>query len=114
MRWVESNVNTPQCSDPKMNNKMNLFRKKNIQPRVVTEGVTLSRTLTVFDLIFMGIGGIIGSGIFVLTGIVAAVHAGPGIVFSYIIAGFACGFSALSYAELAASLGGCGSAYGYA
>ena len=57
---------------------------------------------------------IIGAGIFVLTGVVAATQAGPAIIFSYILAGLACAFSALSYAELAASVGGCGSAYGYA
>jgi APA family basic amino acid/polyamine antiporter len=62
----------------------------------------------------LGVGAIIGAGIFVVTGVVAATHAGPAIVLSYIIAGFACIFVALSYAELAASIGGCGSAYGYA
>ncbi|MDA9271945.1 amino acid permease [bacterium] len=92
---------------------MNLLRKKNIQCDV-SQDIKLQRSLSTFDLIFMGIGAIIGSGIFIVTGIVAATKAGPGIIFSYIIAGFACGFSALSYAELAASLGGCGSAYGYA
>lgn len=92
---------------------MNLLRKKTIQ-NPAPQNKRLQRSLTAFDLIFMGIGAVIGSGIFIVTGIVAATSAGPGIVFSYIIAGFACGFSALSYAELAASLGGCGSAYGYA
>ena len=92
---------------------MNLLRKKQIQ-HITSQGGSFKRTLSAFDLVFMGIGAIIGSGIFIVTGIVAATNAGPGIIFSYIIAGFACGFSALSYAELAASLGGCGSAYGYA
>lgn len=63
---------------------------------------------------FLGVGAIIGAGIFVLTGIVAATQAGPAIIISYVIAGFACAFAALSYAELAAAVGGCGSAYGYA
>lgn len=72
------------------------------------------RCLSVFDLIFLGVGAIIGAGIFVLTGIVAARETGPAIVLSYIVAGLACAFSALSYAELAACVGGCGSAYGYA
>lgn len=49
-----------------------------------------------------------------MTGVVAAIDAGPAVVFSYVLAGLACVFSALSYAELAASIGGCGSAYGYA
>ncbi|MBY0378017.1 MAG: amino acid permease [Gammaproteobacteria bacterium] len=74
----------------------------------------LKRCLTAFDLSLLGIGAIIGAGIFILTGLAAATKAGPAIVVSFILAGSACGFSALSYAELASSIGGCGSAYGYA
>lgn len=74
----------------------------------------LRRCLTATDLMLLGIGGIIGAGIFVLTGIAAATQAGPAILFSYLLAGLACGFSAFAYAELASSIGGCGSAYGYA
>lgn len=74
----------------------------------------LQRCLTATDLTMLGIGAIIGAGIFVLTGIAAATQAGPGIIFSYILAGVACSFSALAYAELAASVGGCGGAYSYA
>lgn len=59
-------------------------------------------------------GVIIGAGVFILTGIVAATKAGPGIVFSFLLAGASCVCSALSYAELASSIGGCGSAYSYA
>lgn len=92
---------------------MNLLRKKVISDCDLSE-TPLTRCLSGFDLVLMGIGAIIGAGIFVLTGIVAATQTGPAIIFSYIIAGFACAFSALSYAELAASVGGCGSAYGYA
>ncbi|HCA27395.1 MAG TPA: amino acid permease, partial [Betaproteobacteria bacterium] len=62
---------------------------------------------------FLGIGAIIGTGIFVLTGIAAATQAGPAVVLSFVIAGVACAFAALAYAELAAAVGGCGSAYGY-
>jgi APA family basic amino acid/polyamine antiporter len=61
----------------------------------------------------LGIGAIIGAGIFVLTGISAATQAGPAIVLSFVVSGVACACAALSYAELAASVGGCGSAYGY-
>ena len=64
-------------------------------------------------LTLFGIGAIIGTGIFVLTGIAAATQAGPAVVVSFIFAGIACGFAALAYAELAACVGGCGSAYGY-
>tara|TARA_Y100000588_G_scaffold389085_1_gene490925 strand:- start:334 stop:1785 length:1452 start_codon:yes stop_codon:yes gene_type:complete len=92
---------------------MDLFRKKDITSEA-DNTEHLRKCLTAIDLTFLGIGAIIGAGIFVLTGIVAATQAGPGIVFSYVLAGFACAFSALSYAELAASIGGCGSAYGYA
>ena len=88
----------------------NLLRKK-----IVTDESSkdLHRCLTAFDLVMLGIGCIIGTGIFVLTGIVAANQAGPGVIFSFLIAGFACAFAALSYAELSSSIGGCGSAYGY-
>lgn len=92
---------------------MDLFRKKDITESLDNES-RLAKCLTVFDLMFLGVGAIIGAGIFVLTGVVAATQAGPAIIVSYIIAGFACAFAALSYAELAASIGGCGSAYGYA
>ena len=76
-------------------------------------GSGLRRCLTAFDLTLLGIGAIIGTGIFVLTGIAAATQAGPAVVLSFVVAGIACAFAALSYAELAASVGGCGSAYGY-
>lgn len=73
----------------------------------------LKRCLSAFDLTMLGIGAIIGTGIFVLTGIAAATQSGPAVILSFVIAGVACAFAALSYAELAGSLGGCGSAYGY-
>lgn len=92
---------------------MDLFRKKRISTAEDSEA-HLTQCLSAFDLTFMGIGAIIGAGIFVLTGIVAATQAGPAIIISYIIAGLACAFAALSYAELAALVGGSGSAYGYA
>jgi APA family basic amino acid/polyamine antiporter len=79
-----------------------------------TEKGELLRCLSAFDLTLLGIGAIIGAGIFVLTGIAAATKAGPAIVLSYSISGLACLFAALSYAELAASIKGTGSAYSYA
>lgn len=91
---------------------MDLFRKKD--SGAVAGGLQLERCLSGFDLTLLGIGAVIGAGVFVLTGIVAATQAGPAIIFSYIMAGLACVFAALSYAELAAMIGGCGSAYGYA
>lgn len=73
----------------------------------------LKKCLTAFDLALLGIGCAIGTGIFVLTGIAAATQSGPAVVLSFIIAGIASAFAALSYAELASSIGGSGSAYGY-
>jgi len=89
-----------------------LFRTKPIDSFPLREA-SLRRCLTAFDLTLLGIGAIIGAGIFVLTGIAAATKAGPAVIFSYVLAGMACGFSAFAYAELASSIGGCGSAYGY-
>ncbi len=73
----------------------------------------LKRCLSATDLTLLGIGAIIGAGVFVLTGIASA-QAGPAIIFSFLLAGVICGFNALAYAELASTVGGCGSAYGYA
>ncbi len=73
----------------------------------------LKKCLSAFDLALLGIGCAIGTGIFVLTGIAAATQSGPAVVLSFIIAGVASAFAALAYAELAASVGGSGSAYGY-
>lgn len=92
---------------------MSLLRTKPINADAYCE-TGLKRCLNAVDLTLLGIGAIIGAGIFVLTGVAAATKAGPGIVLSYVVAGLACGFAALAYAELAAMIGGCGSAYGYA
>lgn len=90
-----------------------LLRTKAINADHHLADTGLRRVLGPWDLTLLGIGAIIGAGIFVLTGVAAATKAGPAIVLSYVIAGFACAFSALAYAELAAAIGGCGSAYGY-
>lgn len=73
----------------------------------------LKKALGPLNLIFLGIGCIIGTGIFVLTGQAAAQHAGPAIMFSFIVTGVLCGFVALCYAELASALPVSGSAYSY-
>src|SRR5581483_1173004 len=75
------------------------------------EGHTLKRALGAFDLIAIGIGCIIGTGIFVLTGKTAIENAGPGILLSFVICGLACIFSALCYAEFASLIPIAGSAY---
>jgi APA family basic amino acid/polyamine antiporter len=77
------------------------------------EGHKLRRALTAWDLTAIGIGCIIGVGIFVLPGVQAAKNAGPGIILSFAIASFACACSALCYAELAAMIPVSGSAYTY-
>ncbi|MDR2013315.1 MAG: amino acid permease [Rhodanobacter sp.] len=74
---------------------------------------TLKRTLTARQLIALGIGAVIGAGIFVLSGQAAAAHAGPAITLSFIIAGVACAFAGLCYAEFASMLPVSGSAYSY-
>ena len=73
----------------------------------------LKKCLTAFDLALLGIGCAIGTGIFVLTGLAAATQSGPAVVLSFVFAGIASAFAALAYAELASSIGGSGSAYGY-
>lgn len=87
----------------------NLFRRKD----VVEHHTGLKKCLSAFDLTLMGVGAIIGTGIFVLTGVAAATQAGPAVMLSFVVAGVACAFAALAYSELAASVGGSGSAYGY-
>ena len=94
-----------------------LFRTKSIEQLVGDAehgGKALKRSLTAWDLTLLGIGGIIGTGIFVLTGTAAANQAGPGIVLSYLAAGLACGFAAPCYAEFASMVPIAGSAYTYA
>ena len=86
-----------------------IFRTKQIVSHS-EESHGLKRCLSAWDLTFLGVGAIIGTGIFVLTGIAAATQAGPAIIISFILAGLACAFAALSYAELSATVGGCGSA----
>jgi APA family basic amino acid/polyamine antiporter len=73
----------------------------------------LKRTLSAYDLTALGVGSIIGSGIFVLTGVAAATKAGPAVVISFIIAAIACALAAMCYAELSSTIPLSGSAYTY-
>jgi APA family basic amino acid/polyamine antiporter len=77
------------------------------------EGHHLKRSLGPLSLTAMGIGAIIGTGIFVLTGVAAATYAGPGLVFSFVVAGIVSGLAALYYAEFASTVPIAGSAYTY-
>jgi APA family basic amino acid/polyamine antiporter len=74
----------------------------------------LKRSLTAMDLVLLGIGAIIGTGIFVLTGRAAAVNAGPAVSMSFVVAGVASAFAGLCYAEMASMIPIAGSAYTYA
>jgi APA family basic amino acid/polyamine antiporter len=77
-------------------------------------GVRLNRTLSMPTLVALGIGNIIGAGIFVLTGEAAALNAGPAITLSYVVGAIVCGLSGLCYAELASTIPIAGSSYTYA
>jgi basic amino acid/polyamine antiporter, APA family len=94
---------------------MNLFRKKSVEALLAdaTEGSKLRKALSAFDLTTLGIGAIIGTGIFVLTGVVAAEHAGPGLALSFVLSAVACVFAALCYSEFASTVPASGSAYTY-
>jgi APA family basic amino acid/polyamine antiporter len=92
------------------------LRRKSID-KLMTEANSehgLHRTLSALNLTTLGVGAVIGAGIFVLTGTAAAQYAGPGIVISFIIAGIACVFAGLCYAEFASMIPIAGSAYTYA
>src|SRR5919109_4160348 len=95
----------------------NLLKTKSIEQLVSDVehgGKHLKRSLTAWDLTLLGIGAVIGTGIFVLTGTAAANQAGPAIMMSYLAAGLACAFAALCYAEFASMVPVAGSAYTYA
>src|SRR4026207_2405883 len=90
----------------------NLLAVKSIQDLASESNkAELRRSLGPVALTAIGIGGIIGTGIFVLTGLAAAQHAGPAIVLSFVIAGIGCIFAGLCYAEFAAMIPRSGSAY---
>jgi len=97
---------------------MGLWSRKSITDLQAEASVenehSLKRSLGALNLTLLGIGAIIGAGIFVLTGSAAAQYAGPAVVFSFIIAGFGCLFAGLCYAEFAAMIPVAGSAYTYA
>jgi basic amino acid/polyamine antiporter, APA family len=85
-----------------------------VQALTTHDGVPLKRTLSAANLIALGIGAIIGAGIFVLTGHAAAANAGPAITVSFILGAVACAFAGLCYAEMASTVPVAGSAYTYA
>ena len=98
----------------------NLWKKKSVTMMLAESaagdaaGTSLKRTLTRSNLVLLGIGAIIGAGIFVLTGQAAANYAGPAVTLSFVVAGIACVFAGLCYAEFASMIPISGSAYSYA
>jgi len=91
-----------------------LFRKKHLGNLQGDSANELKRALSATNLTSLGIGAIIGAGIFVLTGQAAAQYAGPAIVLSFVVSGLACAFAGLCYAEFASLIPVSGSAYTYA
>src|SRR6201981_3805811 len=98
---------------------MNILAKKDLRGLMAEaeggdeHGHGLKRALGPLNLVSLGIGAIIGAGIFVITGQAAAQFAGPAIVISFVLAGIACGFAGLCYAEFASLIPIAGSAYTY-
>jgi APA family basic amino acid/polyamine antiporter len=93
---------------------MDLFRTKDIAKLKEEMGKHgLKRSLGAWDIVLMGIGVIIGTGIFVLTGVAAAKFAGPGIMLSFVFSSLSCVFVCLAYSELASAIPAAGSAYTY-
>ncbi|WP_035051985.1 amino acid permease [Carnobacterium pleistocenium] len=90
---------------------MSYFRKKPLE--AVERPSNLKRDLKTMDLILLGLGAIVGTGIFVITGTAAALTAGPALIVSFIIAAFSCVLSALCYAEFASRIPVAGGAYSY-
>jgi len=85
-----------------------------VQAVVDAEAPRFKRSLSALQLVSLGIGGIIGAGIFVLTGHAAAANAGPAVTISFALGAVACAFAGLCYAEMASTVPICGSAYTYA
>lgn len=91
-----------------------LWRKDIMQDNRIGDGASLVRSLGPMNLVFLGVGCIIGAGVYIMTDVAAANYAGTAVVLSFALAGIACSFAALCYAELAAALPFSESAYSYA
>ncbi|MEG0250276.1 MAG: amino acid permease [Peptostreptococcus sp.] len=92
---------------------MNLFKKKDLN-KLLSERIEREKTYGFLDLFLLGIGAIIGTGILVLTGIIASTQAGPAVILSFLISAVSAIFIGLCYAEVATSIPNSGSIYGYA
>src|SRR5699024_11901188 len=91
-----------------------LAKKTNFNDDDDLQGPGLKRTLGPWGITALGIGAVIGTGIFVVTGTAAAEHAGPAVLISFVLAAICSGFSALCYAEFATLIPVSGSSYSYA
>lgn len=92
--------------------KFDLLRKESIG-RYLNTDKKFAKTLGAKDLLALGIGAVIGTGIFILPGTVAATTAGPGVTLSFLVAALVCGLCSMCYAELSSSIPVAGSAYSY-
>ena len=93
---------------------MNLFRTKPLSSLTEdSQQQKLKKNLGALDMVFLGVGCIIGTGIFIFTGVVAAKYAGPGIIISLLLSAVACAFCALCYSEMASTVPVAGSSYTY-
>ncbi|MFC6181144.1 amino acid permease [Lactiplantibacillus daowaiensis] len=92
--------------------RQRIFQKENLERYLQADG-HFERTLSAIDLIALGIGAVIGTGIFILPGTVAATTAGPGIIISFVLAAIVCAVAAMCYAEFSSVLPIAGSAYSY-
>ena len=102
--WARKSIATPKAE----------AEERDVQALTTHDGVALKRTLSAVNLVALGIGAIIGAGIFVLTGNAAAANAGPAIMISFVLGAVACAFAGLCYAEMASTVPVAGSAYTYA
>ena len=94
-------------------NRAELFRKLSVDSMIAGNERKhgLKRSLGAFELMMLGVGVIIGSGLFVITGVAAAEHAGSALILSFVLAGLACACAALCYGELASAIPASGSSY---
>ena len=107
-------MNNPTVPPARAGGEPMFARKSMASLQAEADAGTLHRALGPVHLTALGIGAVIGAGIFVLTGQVAAEYAGPGVVLSFVLAGLACAFAGLCYAEFASMIPVAGSAYTYA
>lgn len=92
--------------------KFNLLRKESLS-RYLGADKNFVKSMTAFDLVAMGVGAVIGTGIFILPGTVAAKTAGPGVTLSFLFSAIVCALAAMCYAEFSSALPVAGSAYSY-